>query len=171
MTRLILGLAGGGNSKLIRYFESKTDTFDIFVPQSFFLLGDVKLGQFEYLLWEYHQNDIIFRPIVSFQTDIGVDIEIPIFRYSSYVKFHTDIYKYFQIDMKYSVYWPALAITIMYCTLCFIEVWTSYTETSLSLCLSSTHTNKSTSNIKEDGDVIEEWMRRLWPNPLYNKEC
>ena len=42
----LLGLAGGGNAKLIWYFESETDTFDIldiFVPRGL-LLGDVILG-------------------------------------------------------------------------------------------------------------------------------
>ena len=37
-------------------------------------------------------------------TNIAADMEIPIFRYLIFVKFHTDILKYFQTDMKYSVY-------------------------------------------------------------------
>ena len=91
----------------MRYFELKTNIFDIFVSR-IFLLFDVQLSQFEYLPWKYHQNKIIFRPIVPFQTDIGVDIEIPIFRYSIFVKFKTDVLKSFQTNTKYSVYWPAL---------------------------------------------------------------
>ena len=41
------------------------------------------------------------------KTDIAADIKIRIFRYSSFVKFHTDILEYFQTYMKYSVYCPA----------------------------------------------------------------
>ena len=39
---------GVGISKPIQYFESKTAIFDIRSAE-FFLLGDVKLGQFEYI--------------------------------------------------------------------------------------------------------------------------
>ena len=69
----------------------------------FFQLGYVILGQFDYLPWEYHQNHKIFRPILPFKTDIGVDIEILIFRYSIFIKFHTDTIKHFQSDTKYSI--------------------------------------------------------------------
>ena len=45
--------------------------------------------------------------MVTLQTDIAVDIEIPIFRYSLFVKFHAEILVYFQTDTKYLDYWPA----------------------------------------------------------------
>ena len=54
-------------------------------------LGDGKLGQFEYLTWEYHQNNINVRPSEPFQTAIGVDIEIN-FLYQ-YCKLFSNRYK------------------------------------------------------------------------------
>ena len=69
------------------------------------------MGQFEYLSREYHQSNINVRPIEPFQTAIGVDIEIPIFPYTTFVKFHTIIVNCFQTDMKNSVYRPALVVT------------------------------------------------------------
>mgnify|MGYP001797921006 CR=1 FL=1 len=42
--------------------------------------------------------------MVPFQTDIWVDTEIPIFQYLIFVKFYTDILKYFQTDTKYLVF-------------------------------------------------------------------
>ena len=57
----------------------------------------VKVGQFEYLLWEYHQNNILFRQIVSFGSIIGVDIGISIF---IFVKFRPAILRYFQTNWQ-----------------------------------------------------------------------
>ena len=37
--------------------------------------------------------------------------EIPIIRYSIFIKFHTDVLVYFQTDTKYLIYWPALVDT------------------------------------------------------------
>ena len=73
-----------------------------------FLLGDIKLSPFEYLSGVYHQNNIIFRPNVPFQNDIGVDIEILIFWYPLFVKFRTRILTHFKTNTKYLVYWPAV---------------------------------------------------------------
>ena len=50
----LLGLAGVGNAKPIRYFESKTKTFDILdisVPRGF-IIWKCDIG-FEYLSYEY----------------------------------------------------------------------------------------------------------------------
>ena len=58
--------------------------------------------QFEYLSWECHQNNIIFRPMVPFQTDIGVDTKISIFDFCKIP------YPYFKTGTKYLVHWPAL---------------------------------------------------------------
>ena len=48
-------------------YEFKFLELYYFCSAGFFQSRDVKLGQFEYLSWEYHQNNITFRPIVPFQ--------------------------------------------------------------------------------------------------------
>ena len=90
----------------------KTVIFDILF-RGVFLVGRRQLGLFEYLSWEYHQNNIIFRPTVPYSTDMGVNIKIPIFWCSIFVKVRNDILKYFQNDTKYLVYWPATVTIIL----------------------------------------------------------
>ena len=84
-------------------FEPITTFIRSRAGRNFFVLGDVNLGQFEYLSWKYHEIIIIFRPIAQFKTDIGVDIKFLIFLYSIFVKFHTKILKYFQTNTKYLI--------------------------------------------------------------------
>ena len=95
------------NTRAGRWWNFKTNTLfwienryiRYICSAKFFLLGDVKLGQFEYLLWEYHQNKIIFRPIVPFQTDIEVGIKNPIFEFCKIP------YGYFQIfSNRYEIF-------------------------------------------------------------------
>ena len=45
---------------------------------------------------------IIFRTIVPLQADIAVDIEIPVFRYSLFVKFHAEILNMKPIGNRYA---------------------------------------------------------------------
>ena len=58
----LLGLAGVGIAKPIRYFESKTktfDIFDIFVSRGF-IIGRCYIG-FDYLSYEYIIRIIYFK--------------------------------------------------------------------------------------------------------------
>ena len=103
--------AGVGISKPIRYFELNTDIFDIFVLQSFFNWGMLNWVSLNiYHLWEYPQNNhqtnstILNRYWGWYRNS---DILIFIF-----VKFHTNILKYFQTDTKYLVY--RLALVLIY---------------------------------------------------------
>ena len=68
-----------------------------------------KFGIFLVVTW-YKINKVIYYlgPIIPFQTDIVVDIDIPIFRYSILVLFKTDIANFLQNRYDILVYWTAL---------------------------------------------------------------
>ena len=62
----------------------------------------------EFLSLEHHQNSIILRPIVAFNTDIGVHcfnvkIKICVLCYLTLVNLCIDFYTYIQTDTPYSV--------------------------------------------------------------------
>ena len=92
----------------------KTNKFNIlnwkaiYLFYKVFLFWDIKLGLFEYLSGKYHQDNIIFRSKVPFQTDIRVDIKILIFLYPFFVKFHTAILNHFKTNTKYLNYCPTV---------------------------------------------------------------
>ena len=86
---------------LIKKFSS---LFDISLSQSFFYWEMLNLAS----LKNYHENivRIIWSPDQQyhFKLILGVDIGISIFDVGIFIKFRTDISKYFQADKKYSVY-------------------------------------------------------------------